>query len=351
MDLDDFTDPRMRFIRLLLSQGLYPAIATLCNDHLFIKYMQYCENTYKNIYGISSADVPSFNFYNPPNHQKFLEVAPVYGVRLIDEQLFNDFIRRRIYSSLQGLQQLLVHPEFNMEFVPKEFYNMDSADMIFTLLNYVPNVANKIEFPIYELEVLEVQQLLQAGCNVTQAFISLFYGVETFNIEQFRALLSICISLGAKFDDDFKVNSFPEFIFELFRDDNPKVVDAIKILIDHGLILDKFYLSSIREINEEFYDTYIDEILDYLDIYRNNWSLNDRQYETKDQTLIINYLLDHNVSTAKKKYGDATILNTYLHQLPIELLELIIHYMVLFDNMDKKVIKHLNGPKRRSKRY
>lgn len=348
MDLDDFTDSRMRFIRLLLSQGLYPAIATLRNDRLFIDYMNYCEN----IYSLSFAQVPRFNFYNPPNHQKFLEVAPVYGFRLIDEQLFNNFISRCMYSSLQGLQQLLVHPEFNMEFVPKEFYNMDSAEMIFTLLNYVPNVANKIEFPIYELEVLEVQQLLQAGCNVKKAFISLFYGVETFNIEQFRALLSICISLGAKFDDDFKVNSFPEFIFELFRDDNPKlVVDAIKILIDHGLILDKFYLSSIHEINKEFYETYIDEILDYFDIYRNNWSINHRQYETKDQELIINYLLDHNVSTAKKKYGDATILNTYLHQLPIELLELIIHYMVLFDNMDKKVIKHLNGPKRRSNRY
>lgn len=330
LSIDDLSDNSMRFIRILLSEAKYQCVLLLMNRREFKDtYIAHCKSCYNIKYGSIpiAIDIPDIVY--DVNTFEFQLLRKLYGfsndnLSDLNELLADNYVR----NHYDEFKKILSHPAFDLDYLPTKFYQFGSIEYISILLDRFPDMAVKVEFNPYNLSLEELENLLQYGCSAQNALDQLFPNPEndSDDLECFPFYLKLCMKYGANFSIAFYDNivysidlniryyeeDFEEAIFNVFAE-----------LFDRGCNL---FLKHNNEIS------YIERLMNiegfdpaWVKCFiekRNNWSYSNRQLESEEETIIIDYIFDDD--HAKEKYGDATILDTYIHMLPYELKELII---------------------------
>ncbi len=293
LTIDDLSDDKMRFIRILLSEAKYQCVSLLLDRIVFDNYVQYCKTCYIEKYGPISPDIKIPTKVTDIYSFEFQQLKKLYGFS--DDNLgdLNYLLGNRLYGNTRNpvdtFKILIAHPAFKPNYLPPDEYQYGIKEFIPILLDSFPAMAPDVRFSPYDMSLKELEKLLERGCSAQHALDIIF--PEPQDLEHFPAYFKLCLKFGARFTTKFYkavVHAIEHYV-DVYIDYDEDIVmgnniaTMIATLVDHGC---NFFL------NDDDGISYIKELenIEYLDpkwlqpCYEmsTTWSYSDRRFESPE---------------------------------------------------------------------
>lgn len=323
--LTDIDDPLMKFTFLLISQGEYSPVLLLHQQYIK-PYFDYCNTIYKNKYHVEP--LQAMRFIEMRLVQDYPAATLVYGFKSNDFDNVLSFVRRNIrLDELRAIKLLLTHPQFDINIITTlDLYDYD-IKLVSMVMNYIPAAAKIIHCNPYRFEnSLQLRTFLNYGAAADSLLLHLIWAEdpEFLDSKKFAQYLPICLEFGATFDPIYK--DFMEIFYNLIsHSDIEEIKNMFTILTDDGFNFfkemgDKPLILEMKQY-QIIYNEDATNVFEGIINVRNNWSIDRRLLETAQETELIDYLLSRPI-------------DTYFHELPLEIVELIIREMLKITNLE-----------------
>lgn len=311
---EDFSNELMRFVHILARENNYGGYTYLIENCINREdYFKYCQALYIKLYGALTTD-------------RSILYRNVYGLEY-------DLYMKNRYNGSNNLKLLIIHDNFTPMMFTDKFYNNISnvKDMLVLAIYYPPDVHQIIYNPF---QLPDLRQALNMGFSPQKGLLGLYSADASNDIEEsdeypklIEPTVETLIAYGAEFDDK---------IVEKYLKDYSEILDRNRPNYIFNIALNRVFFLYVSPFTKTADQTQIIDILltqtaEYAqgpdDIYRRvikhlesydniPWSLNNRQFETAEETEFVNFVIYKNVGTL-------------FSILPIEILEYIMSLVIV----------------------